>query len=50
MLVAFVALIAALGALWGAGREGDLVGKAVEASSHGSGQGVVGLLEDVLGF
>ena len=50
VLVAFLAMIAALGALWRAGSGGGLVQLATETASHGQGQGTVALLKDVLGY
>lgn len=50
MLAAFVAAIGALGLLWHAGRDGVLMGLATASASHGTGQGTVALLKDVLGY
>lgn len=50
VLGAFVALLAALGLLWHAAKDGVLVGLATESASHGAGQGPVGMLKDVAVF
>lgn len=50
VLLAFAAMVAALAALWRAGRDGALVRLATEAASHGAGQGALGMLRDVLAF
>ncbi len=50
VLVAFVALVAAFGAMWHAAREGTLVGLATASASHGMGQGVVAALKDLVVF
>ncbi|HIZ46568.1 MAG TPA: hypothetical protein IAA19_06060 [Candidatus Olsenella pullistercoris] len=50
VLGAFLAMLLALGALWRAGSEGDLVQLAADSASHGLGQGTVPLLKDVLGY
>lgn len=49
-LVAFVAMVAALGAVWHAARDGRLLGLAVEVASHGSGRGGLTLLQDAVEF
>ena len=50
VLVGFLALLVALGALWHVGSGGGLVRLSVDAASHGYGQGAVPLLKDVLGY
>ncbi len=50
VLLAFVSAIVALGLLWHAGRDGVLVGMATTSASHGTGQGAVALLRDVLEY
>lgn len=50
MLSAFLAVVVVLGLLWHAGRDGALVGEATRAASHGTAQGEVALLKDVLGY
>lgn len=50
MLLAFVLAVVALGLLWHAGRDGVLVGLATTSASHGTGQGAVALLRDVLEY
>lgn len=50
VLVGFLALLVALGALWHVGSGGGLVRISVDAASHGYGQGTVPLLKDVLGY
>ena len=48
--MAFVAMVAALGALWHAARDGELLGLAVEVASHGAGRGGLTLLQDAVEF
>lgn len=50
VLSAFLAAVVALGLLWHAGRDGELVGRATQAASHGVAQGGVALLKDILGY
>ncbi|WP_455136023.1 hypothetical protein [Thermophilibacter sp.] len=50
VLSAFLAVVVVLGLLWHAGRDGALVGEATRAASHGTAQGEVALLKDVLGY
>ncbi len=50
MLVAFVAMVGALGLLWHAARDGRLVELARDAASHGAGQGAPALLKDIVEF
>lgn len=50
VLLAFVSAVVALGLLWHAGRDGVLVGLATTSASHGTGQGALALLRDVLEY
>lgn len=50
LLVAFVAMAAALAALWHAASDGVLLGLATQSASHGTGQGWAALLKDVVGY
>lgn len=50
VLLAFAAALGAISMLWHAGRDGVLVDLAVRSASHGSGQGVVAMLKDVVGY
>ncbi|QOY61525.1 hypothetical protein INP52_02030 [Thermophilibacter immobilis] len=50
VLVAFVAMVGALGLLWHAARDGRLVELARDAASHGAGQGAPALLKDIVEF
>lgn len=43
-------MLVALAAVWRSGSEGDLVSLASQAASHGTEQGTVALLKDVLGY
>ena len=43
-------MLVSLAALWRSGSEGDLAGLASQAASHGTEQGAVALLKDVLGY
>lgn len=49
-LVAFIAMVLALGAIWHAARDGRLLALATEVASHGSGRGGLTLLQDVVEF
>ncbi len=49
-LVAFVAMVVALGFIWHAARDGRLLGIAIEVASHGSGRGGLTLLQDVVEY
>ncbi len=49
-LVAFLAMVVALGAIWHAARDGRLLGLALEVASHGSGRGGLTLLQDAVEF
>ncbi len=48
--MAFVAMVAALGALWHAARDGELLDLAVEVASHGAGRDGLTLLQDAVEF
>lgn len=48
VLSAFLVAVVVMGLLWHAGRDGALVGEATRAASHGTAQGGVALLKDVL--
>lgn len=51
VLLAFLSLVVALGALWHVARDGRLLETARDAGSHNFGEGVtVGLLQDVLAY
>ena len=50
VLFSFLALVGALAALWGAARDGRLLGLAVDAASHSLSAGLVAALQDVLAF
>lgn len=51
VLVAFVSMLAALGAVWHAARDGVLVEGAVRAASHGLGEGVtIGFMQDFVAY
>ncbi len=51
VLAAFLAMVAALGLMWHAARDGRLLRLAVEAASHGTGGDVTaGFLQDVALF
>lgn len=50
MLVAFIAMVGALALLWHAARDGRLLALATDAASHGSGDGAVSMLKDVLEY
>lgn len=48
VLLAFLASVVALAALWHAGRDGALVERAVEAASHSFASGLVGGAKDLV--
>lgn len=51
VLIAFLSLVLALGAIWHAARDGRLLSSARDASSHNCEQGFsVGLLQDVTAY
>lgn len=47
---AFMAMVVVVGALWHVGRDGTLVRLATQAASHGSGNGMIAQIKDVLVF
>lgn len=48
VLIAFAAMVLAMGAVWHAGRDGALLRQARDASSHlVGGSGVLGMLRDI---
>lgn len=47
VLIAFLASLLAMGALWHTGRDGALLRRAVGASSHTQGAGAVSSLQDI---
>lgn len=48
VFVGLLSLVLAVRAIWAAGRDGALLGRAVDASSHLVGGGLVPALQDVL--
>ncbi len=50
MLAGFLAMLAALGAVWFAGRDGLLVDAAEQATSHGAGWTFLSTTKDVFLF
>lgn len=50
VLISFLALVVALGAVWHAARDGRFVTLAVESASHSLSAGLVAVLQDVLAF
>jgi hypothetical protein len=51
VLLAFLSMVVALGAIWQAAHEGRLLGSARDATSHNMDEGVtVGLLQDLLAY
>lgn len=51
VLLAFLAMVVGLASVWAASRDGRLLSRARDASSHGMGQGItVGFLQDVTAY
>jgi hypothetical protein len=50
VLMAFLSMVAALGLLWHAARDGALVRMATDAATHQASGGTVPWLQDLLGF
>ena len=50
ILFAFIAMAAALAAIWHAASDGVLMGLVTTSASHGTEQGWVALLKDVVGY
>lgn len=50
VLVAFLSMVAALGLVWHAARDGTLVRLATDAASHGAPADTVSWLQDLMGF
>ena len=50
VLAAFLAIVLAMGSLWHASQDGRLAELARAASSHGTGEGVVGMAQDLLAY
>lgn len=48
VFVGLLSLVLAVGAVWAAGRDGVLLGRAIDASSHLLESGLVPALQDVL--
>lgn len=50
VLMAFLAIVLAMGSLWHAARDGRLAGLARDASSHNAQGGLVGMAQDLLAY
>ncbi len=50
VLIAFLAIVLAMGSMWHAAQDGRLADLARDASSHGAGEGIVGMAQDLLAY
>lgn len=50
VLLAFLAIVLAMGALWHVAQNGRLAELARDASSHSTGEGLVGIAQDLLAY